>query len=722
MIRYKSNKTRIGDGMRITRVSGGGQKLEVLTDPAAEKWGEIELAPDPVTPSPDPVTPAPVDTAPQPDPVTPAPDPVTPSPLTGAVRDLAGFDATLDHGTDCDVLVDPAGAVPTLADASAIVRQRAASGQATTVRVRAGVYREPLDMAGVDAGAVVTVAGYGTEKPVISAFEPLTGWQPCDDTDTLIPASLRGSVWRTTLPLSSLPGGDVRALFIREAGYVCIHAMLRSDVLERPDREDRTEDWLISTGPVVSGGKIIGHAHPSLIGADPAAVMAATVAFHANPNVNVRSAVQSFDPATGTVMFANTGSDYESNFNKNRFALINYAPAIQPGQFASQVNGGTVTIWHRPRLAANLVAMEYSARGRCVVMDNAKNITLRGLIVEGASSAGSAQDGQYAISLATTGDEVGITIDNVEVRHTYRAGRDYAAIYAKTVDNLRITGCTIRDAINQFGVFIHGTDPSDPCRYPLVDRVLFVGVDNSPLRIYGALAPAISRCATYLCGISAHVNIISFYEGCENPLLLHCDFRGAAGYATPQETGGFSAVGVLIPTSTTEQAGGRAIVDQDRRDPGGKYTPAGVGYIINCDMPPSPGMRSKTVSLSLGTASRPENSFEVLNCRIHGADAIARDAQKRARITTWAGNVLTGGLPIDTSDMRMTPDEVWTNTEAGDFTPLANWQGAGLPGVDVSAQIAVLKARHPNVPTDAWDTNIFGRPIDWTRPGIGLAA
>lgn len=78
-------------------------------------------------------------------------------------------------------------------------------------------------------------------------------------------------------------------------------------------------------------------------------------------------------------------------------------------------------------------------------------------------------------------------------------------------------------------------------------------------------------------------------------------------------------------------------------------------------------------------------------------------------------------MPIDAGDMRLSPDEVWTNTEAGDFTPLANWPGAGLTGVDVSAQIAVLKSLHPQVPADAWDTNIFGRQIDWTRPGIGLA-
>ena len=40
---YASNKAAIGDGMRITRVSEGGQKLEVLVDAKTERWSEITL-------------------------------------------------------------------------------------------------------------------------------------------------------------------------------------------------------------------------------------------------------------------------------------------------------------------------------------------------------------------------------------------------------------------------------------------------------------------------------------------------------------------------------------------------------------------------------------------------------------------------------------------------------------------------------------------------------
>lgn len=96
-IAYKSNGATIGDGIRVTRVSGDGQKLEVLTDSATGRFSEVVLvadAPAPETPEePQPEEPAPTpeptptpepepQPEPTPDPVpTPTPDPVpTPTP------------------------------------------------------------------------------------------------------------------------------------------------------------------------------------------------------------------------------------------------------------------------------------------------------------------------------------------------------------------------------------------------------------------------------------------------------------------------------------------------------------------------------------------------------------------------------------------------------------------------------------------------------------------
>ena len=92
---YKSNGSKVGDGMRITRVSGGGVMFEVWTGAA---WSEVEAVAAPVpAPTPTPVpTPTPTPTpvpdpapAPVPDPApapTPTPTPVPSPPIVGTVN------------------------------------------------------------------------------------------------------------------------------------------------------------------------------------------------------------------------------------------------------------------------------------------------------------------------------------------------------------------------------------------------------------------------------------------------------------------------------------------------------------------------------------------------------------------------------------------------------------------------------------------------------------
>lgn len=53
---YASNGAAIGDGVRITRVSEDGQKLEVMVDAKTERYSEVILEPQPESePDPEPV-------------------------------------------------------------------------------------------------------------------------------------------------------------------------------------------------------------------------------------------------------------------------------------------------------------------------------------------------------------------------------------------------------------------------------------------------------------------------------------------------------------------------------------------------------------------------------------------------------------------------------------------------------------------------------------------
>ena len=64
---YKSNRGRVGDGLRPTRISEGGQKFEILVDEKAERYSEVIFVDDEATTEP-PVVDEPL---PEPEPETP---------------------------------------------------------------------------------------------------------------------------------------------------------------------------------------------------------------------------------------------------------------------------------------------------------------------------------------------------------------------------------------------------------------------------------------------------------------------------------------------------------------------------------------------------------------------------------------------------------------------------------------------------------------------------
>lgn len=98
---YKSSTgVTVGDGIRITRVSDGGQKLEVMVDEKTERYSEIVLKSD----DPAPVDPDPI---PEPDP-TPDPDPVEPTPVDGgellaAIQSASGGEVLESSGVVNDL-------------------------------------------------------------------------------------------------------------------------------------------------------------------------------------------------------------------------------------------------------------------------------------------------------------------------------------------------------------------------------------------------------------------------------------------------------------------------------------------------------------------------------------------------------------------------------------------------------------------------------------------
>lgn len=147
---YKSNGGAIGDGIRITRVSGGGQRLEVLVDPVAERWSEVVLVADTSAPTPDP------DPVPVPDPV-PDPTPVPPAPTDPAPTDPAPTDPNpAPTPTPTPVPTPPIGGTTVAVDVADLVAKVSALNGPGTIGIKRGHY-DNLVLSGIKKGGKVTI-------------------------------------------------------------------------------------------------------------------------------------------------------------------------------------------------------------------------------------------------------------------------------------------------------------------------------------------------------------------------------------------------------------------------------------------------------------------------------------------------------------------------------------------------------------------------------------
>src|SRR6056297_3577436 len=120
-----------------------------------------------------------------------------------------GWDATLDLGTTGDFYVDAAtgddGNPGTSTGAAfetiqAGVDAANTAGGGTVKIIGDGVkYREQVTMkSGADNDNRVIVEGYGTDKPILTAGEPLTGWTACVSGDSTVVGSNWANMYKKT--------------------------------------------------------------------------------------------------------------------------------------------------------------------------------------------------------------------------------------------------------------------------------------------------------------------------------------------------------------------------------------------------------------------------------------------------------------------------------------------------------------------------------------------
>ena len=655
-----------------------------------------------------------------------------------------GFSASRDEGTVGDYYVDGTSgsdANPgTLAQPKAtITGALAISGiGGKHIKVRAGTYRETVTLSskGGSLGARTTISRYGNEAVIITAAEPITGWTQCGAGDATVLGSTLGvsnsPVYKKAITSSDVAGGDARAAHLYENGTRLLPAIDWLPNPLYPQFSAVTSQWHTSSATITSGGLITGYQLASVTSKyTTAQITNADVLFHYYPNLGGRTKVASF--SGGTIGLTDTTRTYESNANKDRFALINILPAMKKGQWGfTDDGGGNFTLYVYPNSAANMTAgIEISKRETCIDCGTStSHLEVRGLIIQRASSANATSTGGgYAFMAGGDTKRENIVIDNCYLRDTYRLNWDYAPIWMGNIDDWQVRRTTVENAFGQFGVFMSGqawdvgAGMADGGR---MDLCKIVNCENSPIRHFGQTNKIVSRTIARGCGVSSHANKGTDYLSCHKVLYWGVDFRGCSGYHTWQEASSVAMAFCDIPVNYIS-ADGRAIVDQNYNSTAGMYSPAteqginGDSFVLNCLTEPFKDAPAQPISITLGKLNDTAVLYTVKNNILNGATfstaAAGTGSVKTDRLNNWKTNLLTSGSTYDASDQTATIGAVYTDYASGNVSIKSNSPSRSATTTSIAADIATLAGWFPDF--DGFGKDMSGTAFNSASPPMG---
>ncbi|MFN3252622.1 hypothetical protein [Roseibium album] len=678
---------------------------------------------------------------------------LTPPPVVPSTLDV-GFKAGVNNGTDgdlfvCNVTGNDANDGLTVGTAKATV-QAAASiaspGDKVKIRNQSGVpYYETIVPPSGTSGNRVIFEGYAAEDPIVSGAQVLSGGVVCTLADEATVGPNYASIYKVTgLPVASFPVSNPRAAHVHENGTRLLPCMGRAPNPQYPHTERATKDHLNADSTLTTGGDpdlITGWQKPSFTDSfTQAQIENCDVLFHRAPNGDTRAPVLSFDTGTDTINLDATGlSDndrtVETNENKDRFALINLLPAMRKGEWGFVDNGATIDLYFWPADTANVALnMEYSARPIALNLVGKSYLEFRSITFRQTAASGVQYDGNYCIaadnSVGGSPYQTDILIENCLVDDTYRDGRSYAPIWARHVNNLHVIQCTIRDAINQYGVFFQGSHWNEYDGAPTggwFDRGIIERCDATGPRFYGQEDCMITRSYFIDCGQAAHANKGNMYSGGHNCLWWGNYWWGCPGYWTYQRTSA-QFFGFNFCPANTLDTDGRAIEDQNydgtadlaNLSPATGQNIPGETYVFNSLLAPFRNADSYTNTLLLGRTDEDEVYLGVLNCITNGSSILAS-----RRITDGLKtNTYTNGTPIDASDVATAYGLVYEDVILGDLaiksdSPTRTATSTSIATLPSRAGPITLAAKFPNYP--AFDRDINNEVLDLGNPPVGPA-
>lgn len=301
-----------------------------------------------------------------------------------------GRPASMDFGTSFTYVVNGAGGD----DYTTIAAAMAGASFGDSIGVKAGIYRESFTHK-----SGVTLQAYGTDRPIVSAQEPVTGWVQCTAADAAHLGSVLGvngsPIWKKTGILkSSLPVTDFTGIMPMENFVPLFNAQDRANQTAIDFQEDESRFWdPVAHGGqyILSGSTVIGVTDTTIINATRYATNATLIgkqvrAFGA-PNETFTRTITSADVAAGTIGFSGFAKD---NTAKRRFAIQNVGFAMTQGSFTYVDGGGsTVDLYIYPYNAGTFASqMTIAARDTIgSFADNGTDMVVEGFMFVGATSS-----------------------------------------------------------------------------------------------------------------------------------------------------------------------------------------------------------------------------------------------------------------------------------------------------------------------------------------------
>lgn len=556
------------------------------------------------------------------------------------------------------------------------------------------------------------IASYGTDLPFISGAETVTGFVPCDAADQAVVGSNYASIYKATFPTASIEHNNFWRLMLSENGAPLKLATLRNGASTfDPFFTDATEPMIQpSDDPTLTigvngSGYYDTITHSSTLTFYTDSQLAQTVAaLHAVPNLGRHIPVTS---VTGSVLtLASTTYRPESN---GGYSLLNLLPLMEQGGWGYRDDGaGNLTLYVWPNDAASLAnGIEIAVRKHALsISKNDMPLTLEGFGLEMVSFTET--DYNSALLYLNQGDNIvcrQLVLDRCSAAQQHM-------IFFKFNENVTFERSTMRYGQGCYGVGNTDTGGTGVYNYRY-RNLLSQDLSHTGYRCFGMRDSALVDCRSERTSAGGHANLINFYLGCDNVLVVNFSAgvgeqdRPWAGYATCQNS---SRIYCFHSTFTMAEDT-RAFVDQSVANATHPTDPS-ENYLVNCWVPHEPA-RLDGVTGSSGITvgeTTPEMNWHVYNC-------ITPRILSTGGTLTRKNNILTKEAAADPSEASVSNiDTLHVAAAARDWRAAGGGLLTTKQGFDVETLVSTLEAAFPDV---ALRRDGAGRPWVPADPGIG---